>query len=108
MRAYSGQCFISHAMTGRSANRGSCSQECRQPFTVLDAAGRIVAHDKHVLSLKDNDQSANLEALIDAGIRSLKIEGRYKDMATVKNVTAHYRTLLDALFEKRPRAGRDE
>ncbi|MFO1228236.1 peptidase U32 family protein [Roseateles sp.] len=100
--AYSGQCFISHAMTGRSANRGSCSQECRQPFTVLDAAGRIVAHDKHVLSLKDNDQSANLEALIDAGIRSLKIEGRYKDMATVKNVTAHYRTLLDALFEKRP------
>jgi putative protease len=100
--AYSGQCFISHAMTGRSANRGSCSQECRQPFTVLDAAGRIVAHDKHVLSLKDNDQSANLEALIDAGIRSLKIEGRYKDMATVKNVTAHYRSLLDALFERRP------
>ncbi|TXI22489.1 MAG: U32 family peptidase, partial [Roseateles sp.] len=100
--AYSGQCYISHAMTGRSANRGSCSQECRQPFTVTDGAGRIVAHDKHVLSLKDNDQSANLEALIDAGIRSFKIEGRYKDMATVKNVTAHYRTLLDALFERRP------
>ncbi|HEY8879242.1 MAG TPA: DUF3656 domain-containing protein, partial [Roseateles sp.] len=60
------------------------------------------AHDKHVLSLKDNDQSANLEALIDAGIRSFKIEGRYKDMATVKNVTAHYRTLLDALMDKRP------
>ncbi len=100
--AYSGQCYISHAMTGRSANRGSCSQECRQPFTVTDGAGRIVAHDKHVLSLKDNDQSANLEALIDAGIRSFKIEGRYKDMATVKNVTAHYRTLLDTLFERRP------
>jgi putative protease len=100
--AYSGQCFISHAHTGRSANRGSCSQECRLPYTVLDAAGRIVAHDRHVLSLKDNDQSANLEALIDAGIRSFKIEGRYKDLATVKNVTAHYRLLLDAILERRP------
>lgn len=99
--AYSGQCFISHALTGRSANRGSCSQECRQPYTVVDAQGRIVAHDKHVLSLKDNDQSANLEALVDAGIRSFKIEGRYKDMATVKNVTAHYRLLIDALLERR-------
>jgi putative protease len=58
-----------------------------------------------VLSLKDNDQSANLEALVDAGIRSFKIEGRYKDMATVKNVTAHYRTLLDALMERRPELG---
>jgi len=100
--AYSGQCFISHAHTGRSANRGSCSQECRLPYTVTDAQGRVVAHDKHVLSLKDNDQSANLEALINAGIRSFKIEGRYKDMATVKNVTAHYRSLLDALMERRP------
>ncbi len=100
--AYSGQCYISHALTGRSANRGSCSQECRQAYTVTDAAGRIVAHDKHVLSLKDNDQSHNLAALVDAGIRSFKIEGRYKDMATVKNVTAHYRQLLDALLEQRP------
>ncbi len=100
--AYSGQCFISHAHTGRSANRGSCSQECRLPYTVTDSAGRVVAHDKHVLSLKDNDQSANLEALIDAGIRSFKIEGRYKDMATVKNVTAHYRLLLDAIMDRRP------
>ncbi|WP_054022228.1 peptidase U32 family protein [Piscinibacter sakaiensis] len=99
--AYSGQCFISHAMTGRSANRGSCSQECRQPYTVSDAQGRVIAHDKHVLSLKDNDQSANLEALVDAGIRSFKIEGRYKDMATVKNVTAHYRRLIDALLARR-------
>ena len=104
--AYSGQCFISHAHTGRSANRGSCSQECRLPYTVTDSAGRVVAHDKHVLSLKDNDQSANLEALVDAGIRSFKIEGRYKDMATVKNVTAHYRTLLDALMQRRPELAR--
>ncbi|MEN9706213.1 MAG: hypothetical protein RLZZ393_2092 [Pseudomonadota bacterium] len=100
--AYSGQCFISHAHTGRSANRGNCSQECRLPYTVKDAEGRIIAHDKHVLSLKDNDQSANLEALVDAGVRCFKIEGRYKDMATVKNVTAHYRQLFDQLLERRP------
>ncbi len=97
--AYSGQCYISHAVTGRSANRGSCSQECRQPYTLLDGGGRILAHEKHLLSLKDNDQSANLALLVDAGIRSFKIEGRYKDMATVKNVTAHYRRLLDALLD---------
>jgi 23S rRNA 5-hydroxycytidine C2501 synthase len=100
--AYSGNCFISHAHTGRSANRGSCSQECRLPYTVLDGANRVVAHDQHVLSLKDNDQTANVEALVDAGIRSFKIEGRYKDMATVKNLTAHYRQQFDALLERRP------
>ncbi|MFM1885191.1 MAG: hypothetical protein RL026_348 [Pseudomonadota bacterium] len=104
--AYSGQCFISHAHTGRSANRGSCSQECRLPYTVKDQAGRIIAHEKHVLSLKDNDQSANLEALADAGIRCFKIEGRYKDMATVKNVTAHYRQLFDQLLDRRPEYAR--
>jgi collagenase-like PrtC family protease len=97
--AYSGQCFISHAHTGRSANRGNCSQECRLPYTLTDAQGRVVAHDKHVLSLKDNNQSDNLRALVDAGIRSFKIEGRYKDLGYVKNVTAHYRRLLDALME---------
>ena len=104
--AYSGQCFISHAHTGRSANRGSCSQECRLPYTVTDSQNRIVAHDKHVLSLKDNDQSANLLALVDAGIRSFKIEGRYKDMATVKNVTAHYRQLVDQVLQARPQLAR--
>jgi collagenase-like PrtC family protease len=100
--AYSGQCFISHAHTGRSANRGSCSQECRLPYTVTDGQGRVIAHEKHVLSIKDNDQSANLATLVDAGVRSFKVEGRYKDMGYVKNVTAHYRRLLDALLEGRP------
>jgi putative protease len=100
--AYSGQCFISHAHTGRSANRGDCSQACRLPYEVKDAQGRIVAHDKHVLSLKDNNQSNNLAALVDAGIRSFKIEGRYKDMAYVKNITAHYRQLFDELLQTRP------
>ncbi len=99
--AYSGQCYISHAHTGRSANRGECSQACRLPYQVVDSAGRFVAHDKHVLSMKDNNQSANLAALVDAGIRSFKIEGRYKDMGYVKNITAHYRKLLDALIEER-------
>jgi 23S rRNA 5-hydroxycytidine C2501 synthase len=99
--AYSGQCFISHAHTGRSANRGDCSQACRLPYEVKDSLGRIVAHDKHVLSMKDNNQSGNLESLINAGVRSFKIEGRYKDMAYVKNITAHYRKLLDEIIEKR-------
>ncbi|NNG21415.1 peptidase U32 family protein [Telluria aromaticivorans] len=100
--AFSGQCFISHADTGRSANRGDCSQACRLPYTLSDGAGRVVAYEKHLLSMKDNDQSRNLEALVDAGIRSFKIEGRYKDMGYVKNITAHYRLLLDELLERRP------
>jgi collagenase-like PrtC family protease len=104
--AYSGQCYISHAHTGRSANRGDCSQACRLPYQVTDMDGRIVAHDKHVLSMKDNNQSDNLQALIDAGIRSFKIEGRYKDMGYVKNITAHYRTLLDQIIERRPEFAR--
>jgi collagenase-like PrtC family protease len=99
--AYSGQCYVSHAHTGRSANRGDCSQACRLPYHVVDAQGRFVAHDKHVLSMKDNNQSDNLEALIDAGVRSFKIEGRYKDMGYVKNITAHYRKLLDGIIEAR-------
>ncbi|GAB2470683.1 U32 family peptidase [Comamonas humi] len=99
--AYSGQCFISHAHTGRSANRGDCNQACRLPYEVTDASGRIIAHEKHVLSMKDNNQSDNLRALIDAGVRSFKIEGRYKDMGYVKNITAHYRKLLDEIIEER-------
>ncbi|MFP5394392.1 MAG: peptidase U32 family protein, partial [Gammaproteobacteria bacterium] len=100
--AFSGQCYISHADTGRSANRGDCSQACRLPYTLSDGQGRVVAYEKHLLSMKDNDQSRNLEALVDAGIRSFKIEGRYKDMGYVKNITGHYRLLLDELLERRP------
>jgi len=104
--AFSGQCYISHADTGRSANRGDCSQACRLPYTLSDGQGRVVAYEKHLLSMKDNDQSANLEALVDAGIRSFKIEGRYKDMGYVKNITAHYRLLLDEILERRPELAR--
>lgn len=99
--AYSGQCNISHAQTGRSANRGDCSQACRLPYTLKDEQGRVVAYEKHLLSMKDNDQSANLAALVDAGVRSFKIEGRYKDMSYVKNITSYYRQLLDELMEQR-------
>lgn len=99
--AYSGQCYISHAQTGRSANRGDCSQACRLPYTLKDDQGRVVAYERHLLSMKDNDQTANLAALIDAGVRSFKIEGRYKDMSYVKNITAHYRQMLDAIIEDR-------
>lgn len=100
--AFSGQCYISHAHTGRSANRGECSQECRLPFTLEDQKGRIIGKDKHFLSMKDNDQSANLRALIEAGVSSFKIEGRYKDLPYVKNATAHYRQLLDEILEDMP------
>jgi len=103
--AYSGQCHISHAQTGRSANRGDCSQTCRLPYQVTDAQGRFIAHDKHVLSMKDNNQSDNLRTLIDAGVRSFKIEGRYKDMGYVKNITAHYRKLLDEILDEREASG---
>lgn len=99
--AFSGQCNISHAQTGRSANRGDCSQACRLPYTLKDEQGRVVAYEKHLLSMKDNDQSRNLTALIDAGVRSFKIEGRYKDMSYVKNITAYYRQHLDAILNDR-------
>ena len=100
--SYSGLCNISHAQTGRSANRGDCSQACRLPYSLADGEGQIVAQDKHLLSMKDNDQSDNLRALIDAGISSFKIEGRLKDLSYVKNITAYYRQQLDEILEERP------
>ncbi|HEX8961478.1 MAG TPA: U32 family peptidase [Rhodocyclaceae bacterium] len=100
--SYSGLCTISQAYTGRSANRGECAQMCRLPYSLADAGGGMLAHDRHLLSLKDNDQSANLRALADAGIRSFKIEGRLKDLSYVKNVTAYYRRRLDALMAEAP------
>ncbi len=100
--SYSGLCNLSHATTGRSANRGDCSQACRLPYSLSDAQGSVITENKHLLSLKDNDQSDNLSALIEAGIRSFKIEGRLKDLSYVKNITAHYRQRLDAELENLP------
>lgn len=100
--SFSGQCYASQACFGRSANRGECAQFCRLPFDLVDADGRVVMRQKHLLSLKDLNQTDSLEALLDAGVTSLKIEGRLKDASYVKNVTAHYRLRLDALFRRRP------
>ncbi len=100
--AYSGQCYISHAHTGRSANRGECSQACRLPYTLVDDKGKVITENQHLLSMKDNNQSDNLLALIEAGVNSFKIEGRLKDLSYVKNITAHYRTLLDEIIEAHP------
>ena len=99
--SYSGQCYISEALCGRSANRGSCAQYCRLPYKLYDAEGTLLAEDKHLLSLKDLNQSEYLEKIIDAGATSLKIEGRLKDMDYVKNVTAYYRKRLDDIFRRR-------
>jgi len=100
--AYSGLCNLSHAFSNRSANRGECSQMCRLPGNLKTRQGDVLAQNEHLLSLKDNNQTDNLEALIDAGVRSFKIEGRLKDLSYVKNVTAHYRQKLDAIMARRP------
>ena len=99
--SYSGQCYVSQACFGRSANRGECAQFCRLPFSLVDAEGRVIVKDKHLLSLKDLNRSDELEALLDAGASSFKIEGRLKDVSYVKNVTAAYRRKLDAIFARR-------
>ena len=104
--SYSGQCYISQAMTGRSANRGQCAQFCRLPYDVTTLDGQVIARNAHVLSLKDNNQTENLEALIDAGVSSFKIEGRLKDIQYVKNITAHYRQALDKIIARRPELSR--
>ena len=100
--SYSGQCYASQACFGRSANRGECAQFCRLPFSLVDADGKTMVRDKHLLSLKDLNQSDRLEQLLDAGASSLKIEGRLKDVAYVKNVTAAYRLRLDEILSRRP------
>ncbi|MBP6065053.1 U32 family peptidase [Bacteroides sp.] len=99
--SYSGQCYISEARSGRSANRGACAQFCRMPFNLVDADGKIIAQEKHLLSLKDLNQIDELEQLLDAGASSFKIEGRLKDVSYVKNVTAAYRKALDRIFARR-------
>lgn len=98
----SGRCWMSAAMGGRSANRGACGQPCRLDWEVQDETGAIRGHRRHFLSLKDMNRSAHLEEMMDAGVTSFKIEGRLKDIAYVKNVTAYYRQALDAIFERRP------
>lgn len=98
--SYSGRCGLSYACMKRSANRGECAQMCRLPYHIEDETGNIIADEKHYLSLKDLNQSDNLEAMINAGICSFKIEGRLKDIDYVKNTVAYYRNRLDTIIEK--------
>ena len=100
--SHSGQCYLSQYIGNRSANRGACAQPCRLPWDLLDADGKVLIKGRHLLCLKDLNNSAHLEELLDAGITSFKIEGRLKEADYVKNITAFYRQKLDAIFERRP------
>ncbi len=93
--SYSGQCYMSQYIGGRSANRGECAQACRKKYTLIDENGNIIAKDKHLLSLKDFNASKQIENLVKAGVKSFKIEGRLKDENYVRNVVAYYRNILD-------------
>ncbi|MBP5798467.1 MAG: U32 family peptidase [Prevotella sp.] len=100
--SYSGLCYASQFCFGRSANRGECAQFCRMKFSLLDAEGMEVEHDRYLLSLKDMNQSNHLLELIEAGASSFKIEGRLKDVGYVKNVTAAYSQRLNEIIRRFP------
>lgn len=100
--SYSGRCHASCAFRGRSANRGECAQLCRLPYDLADGRGCKIFDQKHLLSLRDFNQSDRLEQLLDAGVSSLKIEGRLKDEAYVKNVTAYYNNQLNDICRRHP------
>ncbi len=99
--SYSGQCYLSHVIGHRSANRGACAQPCRLAWNLEDEDGNTLIANRHLLSLRDMNNSQNLEELIDAGITSFKIEGRLKDAEYVKNTTAYYRKALDEIIARR-------
>jgi 23S rRNA 5-hydroxycytidine C2501 synthase len=99
--SYSGQCWMSYALGGRSGNRGQCAQPCRRPYRLIDGSGAVVEDQRYLLSLRDMNQSDALGDLLDAGVRSFKIEGRLKDKTYVMNVVGHYRQKLDALLSGR-------
>ena len=97
--SYSGQCYMSQYLNGRSGNRGCCSQPCRSTYDLYNGDGRLLMKEKHLLSLRDFNASQQLGSMINAGITSFKIEGRLKDLGYVKNITAYYRQLLDSMME---------
>lgn len=99
--SYSGHCYASQHCFGRSANRGECAQFCRLAFDLTDANGCTLIRDKHLLSLRDMNRSNYIEEMMDAGISSFKIEGRLKDTAYVKNITALYRQRIDEVLQRR-------
>lgn len=99
--SYSGQCYASQCLFGRSANRGECAQVCRMSYDLVDADGRVVVKDRYLLSMKDMCQLDHLEQLADAGASSFKIEGRLKDADYVKNVVAAYSQRLNEIIKRR-------
>jgi len=103
--SYSGQCYLSYANGGRSANRGECAQPCRKKYSLVNSKNEILVKDKYLLSLKDFNASKHIEKLISCGVKSFKIEGRLKDKNYVKNVTAYYNILLNK-FAQRTSSGR--
>ena len=99
---YSGQCYLSEYLTGRSANRGECAQACRSRYNLMDGSGKVLARDKALLSLKDYNLLHRLEDLAEAGVCSFKIEGRLKGESYVRNVVSAYSEALNALVQKHP------
>ena len=104
--SYSGQCYLSYAIGGRSGNRGECAQPCRMLYEFADADGKRIAPPAYYLCLRDMNRIGRLSDMLDAGVSIFKIEGRLKDAAYVKNITAAYRAALDEQLKKRnlPRA----
>lgn len=100
--SYSGQCYMSSCVTGRSGNRGACAQLCRYRYDLTDAEGKKLASSQYLLSLRDMNRSAFIADLAKAGICSLKVEGRLKDVAYVKNITSYYRQQIDAVLAGMP------
>ncbi len=98
--SFSGNCYMSVANGERSANRGSCAQNCRLPYQLIDGTGKTLIENSHLLSIKDLDLSDQLPNLIEAGVTSFKIEGRLKDMVYVKNNTSYLRKKLDSFLDK--------
>ncbi len=103
--SYSGQCYLSYAIGGRSGNRGQCAQPCRNLYSLTDDNGNILTNQRHLLSIRDLNQTKHLHSLIDAGVTSFKIEGRLKDKTYVMNVVGHYRKLLDQLGTSKTSSG---
>ncbi len=97
--SYSGQCYLSAYLGGRSANRGNCAQACRMPFDVLDKSKKLIDSQKHVLSLKDLNLDQHIAEILNSGIMSLKIEGRLKNIPYVINIVNHYRRIVDNILE---------
>ncbi len=96
---YSGQCYMSYALGGRSGNRGQCAQPCRKRYSVYNSAGELLQQERYLLSLKDMNRAEYLEEFLKAGVTSFKIEGRLKNTAYVQNIVGYYRQKLDCALK---------